>query len=879
MPIHRVGLRRVLEVVSSGVRRGRMALIGAGVVAVAAAVAGAQPCAPGWSDGFRQPGTSGYPYAGVQTAVMYDEDGPQGPARPALVIGGVFESAGGERVQNVARWTGSSWAPLGPLDFTAVRPQHAWQLLTFNDGSAPFPRLYMIGDFWNSTSRFRRFEPATNSWEVPAGADITNHGYWNCAAVFDADNGAGPRLYLSSGFNQISGGVSLGTIAVFDGVTWTSADFPFGPVTLLSVIDLDGPGPGAPDLVACGYDGVFRLIDGAWVRVTTGGFNSSILSVAVFDEDGDGPNPPRLFVGGSFSTVSGVDIRGVARWDGTNWTGLDTGVTGGSVYALSVIDDGAGPQLYVGGDFWTAGGSFFRSCFAKWTGSAWADSAIGSGLVLPPINPATTGGTVFILRTLEDEDGPALLVGGKFNLFGNVMSGDVALRRGTTWRSLGAGSLGDVWRLLLHDDGQTPGGAIYGLIPVSARNGTITSMSVCRYRPDGWEYVSARESGSVNALTSHTFPGDSRPSLVAGGQFTVIGNQSIKGIAKYNGQAWSSLGGGDPDGLISTVSSLTLPGQTHPVLVAGGAFQNIGETVLNRIAYFDGAVWRPLGMGVGHTAGFSKVTSAVMFDDGTGAGPRLIVGGTFDSAGGVPASRVAAWDGASWSAMGDGLSPTLTSDEVHLIVFDDDAEGPNPPRLYAGGRFDIPGSSARNFARWNGVQWEPPASALPDYTVASMTVHDPDGPGGPARPLLIVGGGFSRVGSVTYFGLAAFDGSEWSQVTGIPGPTSSSKVNASISIPASMHGPARLFVGGHFETLNNVPSSNVALLTGCPRCPADFDDSGEVNTSDIARFIQVWAASVASGTLGGDFDADQVVTPVDVAAFVKVWLGAVQGGC
>jgi hypothetical protein len=70
----------------------------------------------------------------------------------------------------------------------------------------------------------------------------------------------------------------------------------------------------------------------------------------VFD-DGTGP---ALYAGGQFSTAAGTQVNNIAKWDGSNWSRLDTG-TNGTVLCMCVFDDGTGPALYVGGDFTAVG--------------------------------------------------------------------------------------------------------------------------------------------------------------------------------------------------------------------------------------------------------------------------------------------------------------------------------------------------------------------------------------------------------------------------------------------------------------------------------------------------------------------------------------------
>ena len=58
-----------------------------------------------------------------------------------------------------------------------------------------------------------------------------------------------------------------------------------------------------------------------------------------------------LYVGGLFTTAGGVLARNIAKWDGTNWTSMGSGMnTNVSALALS------GNDLYAAGMFTTAGG-------------------------------------------------------------------------------------------------------------------------------------------------------------------------------------------------------------------------------------------------------------------------------------------------------------------------------------------------------------------------------------------------------------------------------------------------------------------------------------------------------------------------------------------
>ena len=127
-----------------------------------------------------------------------------------------------------------------------------------------------------------------------------------------------------------------------------------------------------------------------------------------------------LYAGGLFTTIGGVSANRIARWNGTSWSALGTGVDN-TVWALLV--DGAG-NLYVGGDFQHAGGLTVNG-IAKWDGTNW--SGLGSG---------TNFGTVYSL--VLDSAGN-LYAGGHYQFMGGVSAANIARWNGTSWSTLGPG--------------------------------------------------------------------------------------------------------------------------------------------------------------------------------------------------------------------------------------------------------------------------------------------------------------------------------------------------------------------------------------------------------------------------------------------------------
>jgi hypothetical protein len=167
--------------------------------------------------------------------------------------------------------------------------------------------------------------------------------------------------------------------------------------------------------------GVARYDGSAWHPMGTG-VNAAVKALLVYD-DGTGP---ALFAGGQFSMAGGVLASRVAKYDPTadRWFALGAGVNG-PVYAMAVYNDGTGPALFVGGGFFTAGG-VYASQIAKWNGTAWSPlgTAVNNG-VNAPVNT---------MAVYNDGTGSALFVGGAFTLAaGGAPATYIARWNGVSW--------------------------------------------------------------------------------------------------------------------------------------------------------------------------------------------------------------------------------------------------------------------------------------------------------------------------------------------------------------------------------------------------------------------------------------------------------------
>lgn len=134
--------------------------------------------------------------------------------------------------------------------------------------------------------------------------------------------------------------------------------------------------------------------------------------------------------------------------------------------------------------------------------------------------------------------------------------------------------------------------------------------------------------------------------LYAGGAFENSGANPMKGVAKWDGTNWQPVG----SGLDGTVLDLEI---YNGNLIAVGNFDQNGNgnTDCRNIASWNGSTWTPLGTGLN---GFSDAGRKALAN-----GSELIIGGTFETAGGVNSPNVVKWNGTNYEAIAGGAPESI----------------------------------------------------------------------------------------------------------------------------------------------------------------------------------------------------------------------------
>ncbi len=563
-----------------------------------------------------------------------------------------------------------------------------------------------------------------------------------------------------------------------------------------------------------------------------GGFASAQQLVALPNGD--------LIAGGTFSSVAGTAANNIARWDGTSWHPLGSGISGSAgVYAIGALTALPNGDVIAGGDFSTAGGVACNN-IARWNGTAW--SSLGLGVNGPVTCVTHSNGEV--------------VTAGRFTTAGSVAAPGFASWNGTAW-SPGPGPVDDVLTMLPSASGlligghYDPGGASSMQPRLWLLNGTtLTALP-----------ISSWSGGYVRSLVQ--LPGGD---VLIGGSFSTAGTMSVRNLVRWTGSAWTAvhpgfdgaitaLATGDEGDLLAagrftsapgaapgrvarrsagvwTVLTGAIWGDVNAVaklpnghVVIGGSFANIDGMTVNNIARWDGTTWHAMG------AGIQGVVHALMVMP-TG---DLIAGGTFLVAGGIAANSVARWNGTSWTSLGSGV--TWNSGGVAtvrcLAVASDGGVIAGGAFLWAGGLV------ANNIARWNGTAWSPLGTGTSSdvYSVAVAANGD-----------VFAGGAFTIAGGSPSNNIARWNGASWSALgSGLPS-SGWLGVNSLATLP-----DGEVMAGGHFWLAGSTSPETIARWDGSTWSGPTGGISGTLFSFSTPEVLAMRLLPNGDVAVGGEF--------------------------
>ncbi|MBL8886864.1 MAG: WD40 repeat domain-containing protein, partial [Phycisphaerales bacterium] len=435
-----------------------------------------------------------------------------------------------------------------------------------------------------------------------------------------------------------------------------------------------------------------------------------------------------------------------------------------------------------------------------------------------------------------DPDGPGpspavLLAGGSFSIAGDAFVSNLAAWDASTqsWYSVGGGTDGRIaaiatlpdgsfivggsfthagsvavakvarwnpatssWSALgvgLNDDVRsltlTPSGELVAGGNFTAAGGAPASrIALWNFTTSSWSALGAGVNNFVSAVA--VLPGGD---ILAGGRFSSAGGAPAANIARWNPatSTWSAFGSGTGNALISAIA--VLPGGAGDFVV-GGSFTTAGGNAANRVARWNEATstWSALGTGVtGSAGGSGSVVALALSADGV-----LFVGGTFGNAGGQSANNVASWDLATstWSPLGRGTISAVRS----LLA--------GNAGIVVGGDFQVAGDlAASHIALWqtSAGAWAPFGSEIYGSTTDLVTLPDGD---------IVAARSYMNAANGSDFNVVRRDAATgaWSSLgTGMDG-----RVLAVEALPDAVDGGGDIIAGGNFRTAGGTSALNIA---------------------------------------------------------------------
>lgn len=319
-----------------------------------------------------------------------------------LYATGLFTNICGTPASTVARWTGSTWMPVG-----GGLPDGGHALVVIEDA------LHLARyEFQNAPNHVMRW--TGSQWSILGGAVSCSYYDGQAAhpSIYDIIEYNG-SIVACGEFDAV-GGTPMAGIMRWNGTNWNGLGSGFtGDLPPFANRYPHAMTIFQNDLIATGNfthaggilcNGIARWDGSMWAAMGEG-FNAAVYGVSV--------HQGQLYAVGAFTASATTEMQRIARWNGTAWESPGFGFPGdASTFAHSVV--GIGDDLYIAGGFSIVrvdGIDIPCGSIVSWDGT---DVNIMDG--------GTNGEVEAIIAW-----GPSVLIGGEFTTAGGVAAKSLAL--------------------------------------------------------------------------------------------------------------------------------------------------------------------------------------------------------------------------------------------------------------------------------------------------------------------------------------------------------------------------------------------------------------------------------------------------------------------
>lgn len=233
-----------------------------------------------------------------------------------LWVGGEFNIVSGIVRPYIAKWDGNSWQSVGTSSTTLLNGV-VRSMCVYNN------ELYICGDFSLGVAKW-----SGTNWIAVGTSTVGLPGGNSYMAVYNNE------LLVSSS--------SMGYIHKWNGTTWSIIGHTAGGMICVYNNTLFAAGNCTNTGVSPYNTGISKWNGTSWANA--GGIVTSpatISDMCVHNNE--------LYVTGTFNSLGGIGVTNIARYNGTNWSVVNTGPTIGERAILS-----SSGFLYVSGHYWDA---------------------------------------------------------------------------------------------------------------------------------------------------------------------------------------------------------------------------------------------------------------------------------------------------------------------------------------------------------------------------------------------------------------------------------------------------------------------------------------------------------------------------------------------